>query len=136
VPYSAAMLNCLCVVALLVAAPLGARDIPAPPPPLTIARQTSLRCSAAFAMVAAGQAKGEADALAFPPLAKRGREYFVRVAARLMDETGFTREQLQVLMLREATAIRAEGPKSLTALMPPCLMLLDMELPQAAGPAQ
>ena len=81
-------------------------------------------------MVAAGQAKGEVDTLAFPPLAKRGREYFVRVAAQVMDQTGATREHLQALVLREATAIRAEGPKSLSALMPPCLMLLDMEVPQ------
>lgn len=124
------MLNRLAALSLLFAAPLIAQDIPAPLPPLSIAQQTSLRCSAAFAMVAAGQAKGEADSLAFPPLAKRGREYFVRVAARVMDETGVTREQLQALLLREATAVRTEGPKSLSALVPPCLMLLDMEVPQ------
>ena len=130
------MLNRLAALTLIFAAPLLAQDVPAPLPPLTIAQQTSLRCSAGFAMVAAGQAGGEAGSLAFPPLAKRGREYFVRAAARLMDETGATREQLQALMLREATAIRAEGPKSLSALMPPCLMLLDLEVPQAAHPAR
>ena len=127
------MLNRLAALALLFAAPLLAQDVPASLPPLTIAQQTSLRCSAAFAMVAAGQAKGEADTLSYPSLAKRGREYFVRVAARVMDETGATREQLQALMLGEATAIRAEGPKSLSALMPPCLMLLDLEVPQERG---
>ena len=127
------MLNRLAALTLLFAAPLLAQDVPAPLPPLTIAQQTSLRCSAAFAMVAAGQAKGEADTLSYPSLAKRGREYFVRVAARVMDETGATREQLQALMLGEATAIRAEGPKSLSALMPPCLMLLDLEVPQERG---
>ena len=127
------MLNRFAALALLFAAPLLAQDVPAPLPPLTIAQQTSLRCSAAFAMVAAGQAKGEADTLSYPSLAKRGREYFVRVAARVMDETGATREQLQALMLGEATAIRAEGPKSLSALMPPCLMLLDLEVPQERG---
>lgn len=127
------MLNRFAALALLFAAPLLAQDVPAPLPPLTIAQQTSLRCSAAFAMVAAGQAKGEADTLSYPSLAKRGREYFVRVAARVMDETGATREQLQALMLGEAAAIRAEGPKSLSALMPPCLMLLDLEVPQERG---
>ena len=127
------MLNRLAALALLFAAPLLAQDVPASLPPLTIAQQTSLRCSAAFAMVAAGQAKGEADTLSYPSLAKRGREYFVRVAARVMDETGATREQLQALMLGEAAAIRAEGPKSLSALMPPCLMLLDLEVPQERG---
>ena len=130
------MLNRLAALTLIFAAPLLAQDVPAPLPPLTIAQQTSLRCSAAFAMVAAGQAKGEADTLSYPSLAKRGREYFVRVAARVMDETGATREQLQALMLGEATAIRAEGPKSLSALMPPCLMLLDLEVPLAAHPAR
>lgn len=127
------MLNRLAALTLIFAAPLLAQDVPAPLPPLTIAQQTSLRCSAAFAMVAAGQAKGEADTLSYPSLAKRGREYFVRVAARVMDETGATREQLQALMLGEAAAIRAEGPKSLSALMPPCLMLLDLEVPQERG---
>ena len=127
------MLNRLAALTLIFAAPLLAQDVPAPLPPLTIAQQTSLRCSAAFAMVAAGQAKGEADTLSYPSLAKRGREYFVRVAARVMDETGATREQLQALMLGEATAIRAEGPTSLSALMPPCLMLLDLEVPQERG---
>lgn len=129
------MMNRFAILALLLAAPLQAQAIPAPLAPLTISQQTGLRCSAAFAMIAAGQAKGETDALAFPPLAQRGREYFVRVAAQLMDETGATREQLQALMLREATAIRTEGPKSATRLMPPCLTLLDLEVPNAAHPA-
>lgn len=130
------MLNHFAVIALLVTAPLAGQDHPALLPALNIVQQTGLRCSAAFAMVAAGQAKGEAASLAFPPLAQRGREYFVQVAARLMDETGASREQLQALMLSEANAIRGAGPKSLSGLMPPCLTLLDAELPQAARPAR
>lgn len=125
------MLNRLAVVALVFAAPLAAQEAPVPFPNLTLGQQTGLRCSAAFAMVAAGQAKAEPDALAFPPLGQRGREYFVRVAAQMMDQTGATREQLQFMMLREATAIRSEGTKSLSGLMPPCLVLLDIELPKA-----
>ncbi len=124
------MLNRLAVVAVLFAVPLTAQDMPVLLPALTLAQQTSLRCSAAFAMIAAGQAKGEAESLAFQPIGQRGREYFVRVAAQMMDETGATREQLQAMLLREASAIRNEGPKSLSGLMPPCLVLLDIEVPK------
>lgn len=130
------MLKRFTAVALSFAAPLVAQDLTLPLPAMNLNQQTSLRCSAAFAMVAAGQAKGEADSLAFPALGQRGREYFVRSAAQIMDETGATRAQLQALMLREATAIRQAGPKSLSGLMPPCLSLLDSAVPQAARPAQ
>lgn len=126
------MLNRLAVVALVFAAPLAAQETPALLPSLSLGQQTGLRCSAAFAMVAAGQAKGEADSLAFAPVGQRGREYFVRLAAQMMDEIGVTREQLQAMMLREASAIRNEGPKALSGLMPPCLVLLDIEVPRQA----
>ncbi len=136
--YGDGMLNRLASFAALIAAPLAAQAPAAAlvPPALTLADQASLRCAAAVAMVAAGQAKGEVDALAYPPLAARGREYFVRTAARLMDDTGATRADLQAMMLHEAAAIRAEGPKSLPGLMPPCLSLMDAELPQAVRPAR
>ena len=91
--------------------------------PLNAAQQGAIRCSAAFALVADRQAKGDAAALEYPPMAERGREFFVRSGAQLMDQAGLTRETLTARLRREVDAIRAEG--SLDEIMPPCLVLLD-----------
>ena len=50
---------------------------------LDTAQRGAIRCSAAFAIVAERQRQGDADALESPPLGERGREFFVRVGARL-----------------------------------------------------
>lgn len=92
-------------------------------PRLTLEQQTSLRCATAFAIVADGQARGDDKALAHPPLAERGREFFVRSAARLMDDAGLTREQVGALMGAEALKLRDD--KDIDAVMPACLLLLD-----------
>lgn len=92
-------------------------------PALTLEQQTSLRCAAAFAIVADGQARGNAEALSLPPLQERGREFFVRFSARLMDETGMTREQVAALLSAEAQGLWNEGATQ--QVMPACLLLLD-----------
>ena len=93
------------------------------PAPLNTAQQGALRCSAAFALLAERQSKGDPAALEYPPMGERGREFFVRSGAQLMDQAGMTRETLTTHMRREVDAIRAEG--SLDEIMPPCLLLLE-----------
>jgi hypothetical protein len=114
------MLPFLLTAALAVPA---AAQVSAVPPQLTLEQSTALRCSAAFAIVAADQAAGDAKALAFPPLAQRGREFFVRASAQLMDETGVTRADVAALLQDEAQRQRGSGTTA--EIMPACLLLLD-----------
>nr|WP_240048848.1 hypothetical protein [Parerythrobacter lutipelagi] len=90
---------------------------------LSLEQQTALRCSAAFAIVADGQTRGNAKAARFPPLGQRGREFFVRASARLMDETGMDREAVAALLSMEARKLREDD--TLEDAMPACLLLLD-----------
>lgn len=123
----------------ILAAPLAAQSPPPLEPQLSLEQQASLRCAVAFAIVAADQARGVADASAYPPLAARGKEFFVRTAARLIDETGTSRAQVQELLQREAAAVRqdlmqAKDPRAaLGRLMQPCLGLLDLAIPTGTG---
>lgn len=108
------------LAALVLAAPAAAQQA-APPAPLSLEQKTALRCSAAFAVGAVLQSRGEgAD---WPALATRGREYFVRVSAQLMDQTGRTREQVAEELTAQAQELR--DPAVLGAAMPPCLLLLE-----------
>lgn len=92
-------------------------------PELTIQQKTALRCSTAFALVAEGQARGDPAMADYPPLGERGREFFVRSSAQLMDETGMSREAVAALLAAEIEALREPG--ALDGVMPPCLLLLD-----------
>lgn len=109
------------ILALLAAAPLAAQ--PAPTPSLTIEQRTGLRCAAAFAVTAQAQARGDAEARSLPALGTRGREFFVRFSAQLMDDTGLTRDAVAALLTAEAQALGAQG--SVREVMPACLLLLD-----------
>ncbi len=91
--------------------------------PLDVSQQGALRCSAAFALIAERQKQGDSAALEYPLLAARGREFFVRSNAQLMDEAGLDRAAIEARLRAEADAIVAEG--SLDEIMPPCLLLLD-----------
>ncbi len=90
---------------------------------LTLQQQTAVRCAAAFAIVADAQARGRADAQAYPPLADRGQEFFVRMAAQLMDDRDLSREQVADLIQAQAQALWDEN--AIEAVMPGCLLLLD-----------
>lgn len=97
---------------------------------------TALRCSAAFGIIAAEQARGVASAQRdYPPLGTRGREFFVQTGARLMDEQKLTREQVQARFKAEveklqADAIAAPDPVAkVRSIMVPCLALLDAAVP-------
>lgn len=93
--------------------------------PLTLEHRMLLRCSAAFAITANRQASGEADALAFPALAARGREYFVRASARVMGEAGLDRAAVARALATEARDLVENG--TLAQVMPVCLSLLPPE---------
>jgi hypothetical protein len=103
---------------LFAAAPIAAQTAP---PPLTLEQQAALRCSAAFAVGAALQQRGQGGE--WPPLASRGREFFVRVSAQLMDDTGRTREQVGAELAGQARQLG--DPAALRATMPACLLMLD-----------
>src|SRR5690606_13333110 len=112
----------LCAVAV----PAAAQDLPK----LTIEQQTLVRCSATFALVAGEQAKGDPVALRYPALGERGSEYFVRTAAKLIDELGISRETAMQLLSREASRVQAErkaaaNPAEITdRVMQTCLVSL------------
>lgn len=109
----------LCCAALLLPSALAAQSSA----DLTLEQKTSLRCSAAFAIIADGQARGNAEALQYPALAERGREFFVRSSARLMDDTGMNRTQISALMQVEAQDLWDKG--EVEQIMPSCLLLLN-----------
>ena len=91
---------------------------------LTLEQRTALRCGVGFAIVAQGQAEGDARAAAFPPLASRGREFFVRATARLMDETGGDRAAIGDLVSAQVAEFAAR-PSAVEEAMLACLLLLD-----------
>ena len=93
------------------------------PPRLSTESQAHLRCSAAFALVSYGQANGNEASLAWPDVDERGREFFVRVMAQIMDETGLDREGVAELAQREAQGLLDNG--ELERVMPACLAMLD-----------
>ena len=109
--------------------PLAAQDAPAAAPTtlpqLSIDQVTSLRCGVAFGMVAKEQAEGDERAAAYPAMDPRGREFFVRTMAGLMDAHDLTREQANGLTYVTLQTIQREGREAREAMMPSCLMLLD-----------
>jgi len=121
------MIANLLPVVFLLAQP--AADAPAPQMqseeamPLPADQQGTLRCAAAFALIAERQRQGDEAALAYPPLGERGREFFVQSGAWLMDEAGLDRPAIEARMRRQAAAILAEN--SLDEIMPPCLLMLE-----------
>lgn len=127
------MIRALAPVALLLATPLAAQDTapaeaPAATPQLSLEQRMLLRCSAAFALAANRQQAGEAWALAYPPLAERGREFFMVATAQLSDETGVAVPAFEPLLRAEAEGLVAGG--ELQQIMPVCLTLLP---PETAG---
>jgi len=90
---------------------------------LSLQSQTLLRCSAAFAMVNYGQSNGNQDAMKWPALGDRGKEFFVRAMANLMDETGKSREEISQLVSAEAQ--RLLDTDSVNDVMPGCLLMLE-----------
>lgn len=105
----------------LIATPAAAFSQDAPR--LSLEQRMLVRCSAAFAIVATGQDNDNEDALRYPDMREDGREFFVQSGARLMDETGMSREELRAVFSAEAQAIWDQD--TLDDLMPACLPMLD-----------
>lgn len=111
------------LAALAFAAPaLASAPLAAQPQQLSLEHKLLLRCSAAFALVAHGQETNNAAALAYPALGERGREYFVRASALVMDEAGLDREGIAAALSAEAQDMVDRG--TLDAVMQVCLPML------------
>jgi hypothetical protein len=112
---------------LALAVPVEAQDAK----PMTLEQTMLLRCSAVFQIVASEQARGAPGANAYPPLKDRGKEYFVRAGARLMDELQLSEEQFRARIRAEVesqqkAATEAADPKAyVDSVMQPCLVALD-----------
>ncbi|MGB7406970.1 MAG: hypothetical protein WA908_00550 [Pontixanthobacter sp.] len=117
------VLAALASTILVPSVPMAQTSSPAPASELTLEQQTGLRCAAAFAIVAQGQGIGNADALTYPPLAERGREFFVRYSAQMIDQTDLTREQIASLLRDEAQNLWDR--QEIEPIMPACLTLLE-----------
>ena len=92
-------------------------------PTLTPPQAAALRCGVVFAIGARMQADRNPGAASWPPLATRGKEYFVRVLAQLIDDTGASRDILATMAAREVPALK-DAP-AIAAAMPACLALVD-----------
>ena len=92
---------------------------------LPIEQQAALRCAVAIAIATESQRAGDATGKDWPDLSEnnRGREFFVRSMAQLMDDTGIGREGIAPRGRKEAQALLEEG--QLDAIMPACLLMLD-----------
>ncbi|UVI39599.1 hypothetical protein [Qipengyuania spongiae] len=92
---------------------------------LPIEQQTALRCATAIAIATERQRTGTAGNEDWPDLLEnqRGREFFVRSFARLIDDTGLSREELALRGRAEAEALAADNAM-LDAVMPPCLLMM------------
>jgi hypothetical protein len=122
--YGAAMRTRILLPALLAlaAAPTAAQQA-APAPQLTAEQQTLLHCSATFAIVSGRQHAGDKEALAFPDVTARGREYFVRALVELMDQAHLDRDTIARMV--QAEAARLQDSPELLAGMPACLASLE-----------
>ena len=116
----------LAVAAALAFAPLSLQAAPVVPAPLVQLTQENaalLRCSAAFALVSFGQANGNEASMRWPALDPRGQEFFVRSMAKLMDDTGLSRDEVSQLASAEAQRLLDED--QVDGVMPACLLMLE-----------
>ena len=92
---------------------------------LPIQQQTALRCAVAVAIATEAQRSGKAEGKDWPDLVtgERGREFFVRSMAKLMDDTGIAREGIALRGQKEAQTLMQDG--QLDAVMPACLLMLE-----------
>ncbi len=111
------------LLAPLLSAALALQAAPATPQPLSQENRALLRCAVAFAIVSGGQTNGDAQALKWPGLGTRGREFFVRAMAQLMDATGRDRAAISALANTEAQTLSAND--EVGKIMPSCLLMLE-----------
>ena len=106
---------------------------------LTPEHRAALQCAAVFAIVASEQANGAPAALAFPPLAVRGKRYFVEVSTRVVAEAGLTREQVRDLIVADVGTLQKgasadPADAALATQMRACVPLLDKAVPPLRAP--
>lgn len=111
------------MIASLLAAALMLQAAPTQTPVLSQENRALLRCAAAFAIVANGQANSDAAARQWPDLSTRGREFFVLTMAQLMDASGLDRAGITQLARDEAQALIAND--EVHKIMPTCLLMLE-----------
>jgi uncharacterized protein (DUF2267 family) len=121
----------------LFAAALALQDSPAisaPEPPaeaavtldaLPIEQAAAARCAITFATIGRWQRTSDNRGADYPPMASTGgREFFVRVMAKLTDETGLTRENLTALVVTEVDRNETpEGTARVAQMMPACELM-------------
>ena len=124
------MIKRLAPFALLLAGPALAQaptQAPAPAPtegpqrPLSLQEGAALKCSAVFALAAGPQGRGRVALVGAQ--AARGKEFFVRTSASIMDGARWPRERVAAEIGSIAQGLQRAG--ELEAAMPPCLLLLD-----------
>jgi len=126
------------MLAPLLAALLAAQTAPEGPAPaasganavvtldaLPLEQAAAARCAVAFATVSRWQRAGDARGSSYPDIeASGGREFFVRVMAKLMEETGLGREDIVALSARAADDNESEGgAERVKAIMPACQLM-------------
>ncbi len=119
----------------LLAAALALQDAPAPAPAdppapqsavtidqLPIEQAAAARCAIAFATVSRWQRAGDPRGQAYPDMeAGGGREFFVQVMAKLMEEAGLSRDDVVALAVSGVEDHdRPDGAERVAALMPAC----------------
>lgn len=115
------------------AAALALQSAPAATPPeppksaisieqLPIGQAATARCAIAFATVSRWQKAGDPRGAAYPDMeAGGGREFFVQVMAKLMDEASLTRENIIALAFEGVEDHdKPNGADRIAALMPAC----------------
>lgn len=131
------------MLTLLLAAAAASATLPAAPADLsrlTEDHKAALRCAAAFAVVAAEQQRGSKLAGSFPPLAWRGREFFVRTSTRVMTEAKLSREAVRGLLeadvaeMQRAATAAGDPDAELTVAVRPCVERLDKTVPPLTTP--
>ncbi|WP_374528930.1 hypothetical protein [Novosphingobium sp.] len=128
------MIRTLCAIAaaaVIAAAPLSAVHAE----PAVVDLDTAVNCAVVFGIIASEQQRGAPGADAYPPLAERGKEFFVQVGARLIDEQHLNQDQAREYFQSRAKSLQnelasASDPKQrLDALAGPCINLLDAAIP-------
>ena len=106
--------------------------LPVPPSPETITLEdlpleqaAAARCAIAYATLARWQQEGDPRANGFAEgTGSGGREFFVQVIAKLMDDAQLTRAHVQALAARESAVNEApDGADRVKAMMPACELM-------------
>lgn len=92
---------------------------------LPIEQAAAARCAIAFATVTRWQKTGDPRGQAYPDAESGGgREFFVQVMAKLMDEAGLTRDDVVKLSIRGVEDNdNPEGKTRIAQMMPACELM-------------